>query len=128
MGRKRLPPSRLSSIISEVKKRNRLPNESMIIESSIRSRVKKDRFLVVQSHPGTQSPLIEHKMEFVKVITQMARMCECLSPSKAISLINSMFDGTHAQNNLIEWEKKNKFGESGELLVIGKHSSAKMVT
>ena len=58
----------------------------------------------------------------------MARIRECLSPSKAISLINSMFDGTHAQNNLIEWEKKNKFGESGELLVIGKHSSAKMVT
>ena len=115
MGKKRLPPGRLSSIISDVKRRNCLTDESIILESGIRSRVKNHRLLVLQSHPGTQSPMLQYEMEFIKVITQMARMRECLSPSEAISLINSMIEGTHAQDNLIKSKKKNTFGESGEL-------------
>ena len=116
-GKKRLPPGRLSAIISEVKKRNFLPDDSIILESGIRSRVKNRRISVLQSHPGPQSPLIEYEMDFVKIITQMARMRECLSPSECVALINSMIDGTHAQKNLIEWKKKSTFGESGEASV-----------
>ena len=39
-GKKRLPPGRLSAMISEVKKRNFLPDDSIILESGIRSQVK----------------------------------------------------------------------------------------
>ena len=114
-GEKRLPPGKLLSIISEVKKRNCLPVDTIILESGIRSRVKKQRLLVLQSHPGTQSPMVEYEMEFVNVITQMARMRECLSPSEAISLINSMIEGTQAQDRLIEFKKKHTFGVNDKL-------------
>ena len=45
--------------------------------------------------------MVEYEMEFVKVITQIARMREYLSPSEAISLVNSMIEGTQAQDRLI---------------------------
>ena len=96
LGKKRLTPGRLSAIISEVKKRNFLPDNSIILESGIRSRVKNRRICVLQSHPGPQSTLIEYDMDFVRIITQIAYIRECLLPSEVITLINSVIGETYA--------------------------------
>ena len=56
-GKKRLPPGRLAAIISEVKKRNFVPDDLKILESTIRPRVKKQRLSILQAHLGPQSPL-----------------------------------------------------------------------
>ena len=114
-GKKRLPRGRLGRIIAEVKVRNNLLDDTIIKSSCIRSRVKKQRTSVLQSHPGTPSPLLAYEMEFVSVLIQMARMRESLSPTESMSLINDVIKGTQAQIDLVHWKKKHSYGDSDVL-------------
>lgn len=111
-GKKRLPRGRLSCIISEVKLRNNLHEDTVIMRSCIRSRLKKERTCVLQSHPGTPSPLLAYEMEFVLVLIQMARMRESLSPTESMELINAVIRGTQAQRDLVTWKKIHTYGDS----------------
>ena len=81
----------------------------------IRLRIKKQRVSVLQSHPGTASPLLELEVEFVQVLIQMAQMCKSLSCLQSMALINIVIMGTHAQVDMVEWKKTHSFGDSDTL-------------
>ena len=60
--------------------------------------------VVIAPHPDHVLPLIKIEPQVIKVITQVARLRLCLTPSQAVQLINSMIEGTDAQKKLIEWK------------------------
>ena len=113
-GNKRLKPGRLLEIIDLVSKRNKLGDDIKITPACIRQRLKKN-MVVTARHPGHVSPLINIEPQVIKVITQMARLRQCLTPSQAVQLINSMIEGTDAQKKLIAWKKRNSFGSEGTI-------------
>ena len=51
----------------------------------------------------------------VEIILQMARLRQCLCPSKGLQLVNSLIKGTDIQKELIEWKKKNTLNTNGTL-------------
>ena len=114
LGKKRLRAGRLDEIISEVKKRNGLPDDYVINKSTIRQRLKKKQNLMVYvDHPGHASPLSQIEPEIVAVLIQMAQIRQCLTPSQAIHLINSMIKGTPIQKELIQFKEKYSHGGDG---------------
>ena len=114
-GKKRLPRGRLHSIISDVKERHGLSEDCVITKDCIISRMQRQKLHISRACPGPSSPLEQYELEFVAILIQMARMRECLSPSEAVALINSLISGKQAQQDLIEWKKKNTYGETGSV-------------
>ena len=50
----------------------------------------------------------------VEIILQMARIRQCLIPSKGLQLVNSLINGTKLQQELIAWKKRgNSNNEAG---------------
>ena len=73
--------------------------------------------MAIVNHPGHMSPLAEIKSEVASVITHTVRLRQCLTPSQAVQLVNSVINGTATQNKLINWKVKYLGGEGG---IIGK--------
>ena len=53
------------------------------------------------------SPLADIEPLIVGIILQMARIRQCLTPSKGLALINSIIEGTSVQEKLKKWKEKN---------------------
>ena len=113
-GKKRLKRGHLEGIIQSVKKKNKLKDSFAVSKSTIHQRLK-NNLIVLNSHPGHTSPLAEIESDVVEVLIQMARLRQCVTPSQAVQLINSMISGTAVQRKLIEWKKKNSFGDTGTI-------------
>ena len=62
---------------------------------------------------GLYSPLCSIKPQLVKILIQMAKIWQCLTPTEAIQLINSLIDGTQVQKDLVEFKKKYSHGKDG---------------
>ena len=75
-----------------------------ISPAAIRRRI--DRKSLVSHHVagGQMSPLQRMEPTVVEIILQMARICQCLTPSKGLQLINSLIKGTAIQKELIAWK------------------------
>ena len=102
---KKLPRGHLTNIISRVKRKYELGHDINITVACICQRFKKSRLIVESARPGPSSPLNRCENEFVKVLIQMARMRQALSPSQGVDLINSLIEGTQVQKELVAWKK-----------------------
>jgi len=67
--------------------------------STIRTRLNRQELFVANAYPGRSSPLEKYELDFFAILIQMARMRESMSPSQAVSPINSLILDTHAQRN-----------------------------
>ena len=101
-------------IIDDIKRKRKLPEGTIINMDTIRKRVSRNRAF---SHGKcATSPLIDLEHTLISIIIQMARIRQCLTPSKGIRLVNSMIDGTADQVSLVQWKDKystNSLGTVG---------------
>ncbi len=63
---------------------------------------------------GRETPLAPIEPIIVEIILQMARIRQCLTPSRALRLINELIDGAKIQQDLIKWKKTNTCSKDGE--------------
>ena len=111
-GKKRLKRGRLDEIIEESKSRNGLPEDLTINKNLIRQRMKQT-VVVNTPHSGLTSPLISIEPLIVGILIQMAQIRQCLTPSEAVQLINSLIKDTQLQQDLIKWKMKYSHGSDG---------------
>ena len=96
-----------------MKRGNGSGDDILISGACICRRYKISRLFVEGSKLGPKLPFHLFENEFVEVIVQMARMRQVLSPSEAISLINSMIMGAHHQKNFIAFKAIHCCNASG---------------
>lgn len=102
---KRMKKGRLAEIISEVKRKNNLDKDVVILESTIRKRLTRGTTFS-NGVGGHTSPLSALEPTFVATIVQMARIRQSLTPAQALELINGMITGAAAQLKLMAFKKK----------------------
>ena len=101
-----LKKGQLEEIIKRHKKKRKL-EEVDIPSSTIRQRVLRNKTVVLNHHRGGHSsPLESLDDTIVDIVLMMARICQCLTPSSGLALVNSMIDGQPIQQDLIAWKKK----------------------
>jgi len=100
----RVPKSTYRKIIEETEKKIEL-EEGSISRSALLTWSKKNR-KVVAAGRGNISPLIGIEAHFVDIILQLSAMCQPLSASSALSVINSLVDNCNMQKEIIHWKKK----------------------
>ena len=107
----RLEPGVLDHIIQSVKLKRKTTEN--ISSSAIRKR--SERHSLVNHHVarGQVSPLLRIEPVIVEIILQMARIRQCLCPSKGLQLVNSIIKGTKIQDELIKWKQTNTPNECG---------------
>ena len=110
---KRVNPSALKDIIAKVSKENNLHGVS-ITPSAIRRRFYRKRIENHHMAGGHESPLAGMEPIIVEIILQIARIRRCLTPSRALRLVNDLIDGTKVQQDLIKWKKKNTCNIEGK--------------
>ena len=110
---KRVTKGKLEKIIETEKKIFGLTT-TKISKSTIRTRVLKNALIC--THAGQCSPLQKIEPILVQIIVQMARIRQPLTPSEGLQLVNSLIDGMHIQQELIQWKRKfsiNSYGYVG---------------
>ena len=81
--------------------------EEDISPLAIRKRVLRNSLVNHHLAGGQLSPLERIEPIIVNIIVQMARMRQCLTPSKGLMLLNSLIAGTRIQRDLVAWKQKN---------------------
>ena len=104
----------LKQIIERHKNKNNLTHVD-IPEITIRKRVQQNSVIQYTDHGGLQSPLLEIDDTVVKIILLMARICQCLTPSTGLALVNSLIDNQPIQQKLIAWKKKFSSNATGSV-------------
>ena len=95
-----LKKNMLSNIIREVKRKRNLPDNVEMKTDHICQHVCRDNYFVTSI--GLISPLALIELTIVIIIIQMARICQYISPSKGITLVNSI------QGDLIKMENASQ--------------------
>ena len=101
----RVSKGALQKLIDDEKKKRKINDE--ISPIAIRKRVQRNSLETRHLAGGQVSPLLKIEPAIVSIIVQMARMRQCLNPSKGLLLVNSLIRGTKIQEELIEWKKTN---------------------
>ncbi len=78
--------------------------------STIKNRVYAGAFT---THHGAKSPLDKVEEALVQICIQMGKICQPLSCTEAIALINDMIDNTKTKQKLIEFHDSMKLGTYG---------------
>lgn len=60
------------------------------------------------AHHGAKSPLEEVEVALVEICIQMGKICQPLSCTEAITLMNDMIENTNTQQKLIEFQQSRK--------------------
>ena len=102
-------------LIDEVKEKRGVSVK--ILPSAIRRRLDRQSLHTHHLAGGQVSPLVKIEPTILGIIIQMARMRQCLTPSRALSLINSLIKDTPIQEELVAWKATNTPNTSG---VVGK--------
>ena len=79
-------------------------DETKIPKGTIRTRVLKNSLNC--THVGQCSPSQKIEPVLVRIIVQMARIRQPLTPSEGLQLVNSLIDGMPIQQELIKWKQK----------------------
>ena len=114
-GANKVEDNTLQKIIDTVSKKRSLPDEITISSDTIRRRVSRKSHFVTQR--GVCTPLECIELMIVTIIIQMARIRQCLSPSKGLRLVNAVINGTDAQEDLKKWKARhcsNSLGTVGQ--------------
>ena len=110
--KRRVENGLLDSIIKKHKEKRGLDVDIPL--STIRQRVVRKKLVINNHHcGGHQSPLAQIENIVVGILCQMSRVRECLPPSRALCLVNSLIENQPVQDNLIEWEKKHSNNTKG---------------
>ena len=102
---KRMRKGQLEEIIQQVKAHKGIKSD--ILPSAIRRRLE---FNSLRSHHVADeqiSPLLQMEPTVVEIIRQMARIRQCLTPSKGLQLVNSLLKGTKLQQDLIGYKEND---------------------
>ena len=84
--------------------------------TTIRKRVVRNKMIVMNAQNGGHtSPLASIDDVVVNIILMMARVRQCLSPSKGLSLVNSLIKDQPLQQDLINWKQKYSHGVDGKV-------------
>ena len=102
---KRMEKAALAAIVCDVQDNRNLPPEFSFPVSSIRTRIRRDKPFAFNR--GHTTPLLDMEPVFVSTIKQMCQIRQCLTPPQGIDLVNSMIDGTEAQEKLVKFKKQN---------------------
>ena len=100
---RRLDDGLLQEIINDVSKKRNLPSSYVIKADSIRKRIKRGN--VSAKSCGLTSPLVALETIVVTIVIQMARIRQCLTPSRGVALVNSLISGNKLEEDLIKWKK-----------------------
>ena len=103
----------LNEIIEDVRKKKGIKDK--ISPLAIRKRVQRNSLDNHHLAGGQVSPLQRIEPIIVNIIVQMARMRQCLTPSKGLLLVNSLINGTRIQGELVAWKEKNTPNDTGTL-------------
>ena len=103
---KRVRKGELKKIIKECTEKHNIDNDG-ISPIVIRRRVDRQSLSCHHLAGGQVSSLAAIEPLIVGIILQMARIRQCLIPSKGLALINSIIEGTLVQNKLKKWKGKN---------------------
>ena len=101
---KRMRKGQLKEIITQVKSKKGIDIE--ILPSAFRRRLERKSLRSHHVVGGQILPLLRMETTVVEIIWQMARIRQCLTPSKGLQLVNSLLKGTKLQQDLIEWKEK----------------------
>ena len=105
------------AIVNKVKEDRNLPLSFSVSRDTIKRRVARKNIIIMNANgSGQVSPLLDVEPLFVSVLTQMSRIGDPLTPSRAIALINDLIDGTEYQTRLIEFKVKHSGQIDGEKL------------
>ena len=86
--------SRLNEIIREVKMKYGV-SDSVVISKWIIYQRQKGKIIVDTTQTGgLLSPLLSIEPQIVQILIQMAQICQYITPSEAIMLINLLVKGT----------------------------------
>ena len=107
----RVSKGSLEKLINEVKKKRNIEDNISLL--AIRKRVQRNSLESRHLAGGQVSPLLKIEPVIVSIIVQMARMRQCLNPSKGLLLVNSLIRGTKIKQELIEWKQKNTPNSTG---------------
>ena len=112
-GNGRVRKGALKEIIEDVRKKRRIDED--ISPLAIRKRVVRNSLVNHHLAGGQVSPLEKIEPIIVNIIVQMARMRQCLTPSKGLMLVNSLITGTRIQSELVAWKRNNTPNFTGTL-------------
>ena len=110
---KRLKNGKIKDIIQKHKILKNLEDVDVPVKT-IRTRYDRRKIVVNHDHHGgLQSPLLEIDDAVVKIALMMARIRQCLCPSKGLALVNSLIENQPIQKRLIEWKRKYSSNAEG---------------
>ena len=93
---KQMRKGQLEEIIEQVKADKGI--ESGILPSTIRRRLERNSLQSHHAAGGQISPLLQMEPTIVEIIWQMARIYQCLTPSKGLELVNSLLKKKTSSN------------------------------
>ena len=103
--KRRMKRGSLTSLIARIKAKNNVGADVIIAEETIRQRIKRDA-VFTNGGRGHDSPLLPLEPTIVKIIIQMSRIRQCVTPSQGLKLVNSMILGTPVQDNLVRFKER----------------------
>lgn len=111
----KMKKNQLKEIIKKHKKKRDLEDVD-VPQDTIRQRVsRKKPFVPHHNSGGHTSPLAKIDDTIVSIILMMARIRQCLSPSKGLALVNSLIENQPIQDELISWKKKYTCNDKGSV-------------
>lgn len=106
-----MKPGTLKDIIRTVKSIRRVTKD--ILPDAIRCHIHRKKPTSHHVAGGQVSPLMRIELVVVEIILQMARIHQCLCPSKGLELVNSLIKSTWIQEELIQWKRRNTPNNTG---------------
>ena len=111
---KRMSRGTIQKIIDQVKKKRNL-SDAHISPSVIRKIFYRGSLENHHLAREQETPLRFIEPIIVDIILQMTMIGQCLTPSKALRLINDLIDSTNVQQDLIEWKRGNTSNGDGKV-------------
>ena len=107
----RVKPGTLKDVIKTVKSIRGVTAD--ISPDAIRRRIHRKKLTSHHVAGGQVTPLMRIEPVVVEIILQMARIRQCLCPSKGLELVNSLIKGTPLQEELVQWKSRNTPNDTG---------------
>ena len=107
----RVKPGTLKDVIKTVKSIRGVTVD--ISPDAIRRRIHRKKLTSHHVAGGQVTPLMRIEPVVVEIILQMARIRQCLCPSKGLELVNSLIKGTPLQEELVQWKSRNTPNDTG---------------
>ena len=112
---RRVENGALENLIETMKEKKDLRKVDIKLHT-IRQRINRNTLIVTTNQKGGhRSPLKDIEETVIEIIFQMARIRQCLSPSRGLALVNSLIDGHPLQENLIDWKRKYSSNTKGSV-------------